>query len=343
MPPRQALNCRSPSHSDPKLCSLTQIFVLMPTWRSLPAGRRSRCPCLMYCEKCHCCWIGCLLSPSQLCWQSVRHIANKSMSMSAILQRQFRRIFRPWYKALGLPCYPGTLMTPCRLGSGDTAAFQRQRCSHSPSGQGAQSAGFDAQVLDLSNNQLEDAAITHLAAASWPCLGRLDLSCTGLGHAGLQQLWRSISTDSSSSSSSRCWPALTDLNVSGNNMLHGSLFLPAPLSGTAGAATGWACQLTGLDLSDTSLSTSSIQQLTKVSWPRLERIILSGNSLPASAIEQLTKAHRSYLKQLDLSRSGLATAATRHLIQACWPHLEELSLSGNSLTAVAVRQLTMAL
>ena len=145
MPPRQALNCRSPSHSDPKLCSLTQIFVLMPTWRSLPAGRRSRCPCLMYCEKCHCCWIGCLLSPSQLCWQSVRHIANKSMSMSAILQCQFRRIFRPWYKALGLPCYPGTLMTPCRLGSGDTAAFQRQRCSHSPSGQGAQSAGFDAQ------------------------------------------------------------------------------------------------------------------------------------------------------------------------------------------------------
>ena len=162
---------------------------------------------------------------------------------------------------------------------GHFAPFQRQRCSHSPSGQGIKmqevtlrggyistagiaqlhhanwdhlkrcclcsvelsSAAIQAfcadtwpfsRVLDLSCNQLDATAFTHLVAASWPRLEQLKLSDTGLSHAGLQHLCLSISSDSSSSSSSsRCWPALTHLNVSENNMLHGGLFLPASVPG----------------------------------------------------------------------------------------------------------------
>ena len=55
-------------------------------------------------------------------------------------------------------------------------------------------------------------------------LKELDLSCTGLNHEAFEQLWLFGSSNSNSS-----WPALTHLNVSGNNMRHLSLpLLPIP-------------------------------------------------------------------------------------------------------------------
>ena len=198
------------------------------------------------------------------------------------------------------------------------------------------------KVLDVSCNRLHAAAIRHLEAAFWPCLEELNLSCTGLSHKGLQHLSLLISSYSSSggsNSSSRCWPALTHINVSGNNMFHFNLFLPRPE--LADHVTGWTCQLRWLDLTDTSLNASATQ-LTKVSWPRLEGMILSGNCLPASAIEPLSKASWLRLKWLDLSRSGLTASAIEQLTRAYWPYLLHLDLSHNCLTASALEQLTNA-
>ena len=141
---------------------------------------------------------------------------------------------------------------------------------------------------------MDAATCEHLGAAVWPHLEELDLSCTEMSLEAFEQLCFA------GSSSSRRWPALTHLTISGNDLCSSGLFLPASMSGLAS-------QLKMFDLSHNHLTARAIWQLTLVSWPCLECLYLRHTSTAVDAMSNLVKGR--WPKLVVLAISGVAVGA----------------------------------
>ena len=174
--------------------------------------------------------------------------------------------------------------------------------------------------LDLSHNQLDAAAMSHLRAASWPCLQELDLSCTGLSQEAFQQLCLLSRSSKHSGScgcssmccSSRCWP--------GHN-------------------TGWTCHLKRLNLSHNSLTASATEQLTKMSWPCLEGLFLQHTSMNVDAMTHLACGRWQSLLLLDISGLAVAAPALQVLLKAPWRQGLRCSFTVNLRDGAVFKQL----
>lgn len=182
------------------------------------------------------------------------------------------------------------------------------------------------EQLDLSHNPLDAVAMSHLRAASWPRLQDLDLSNTGLSQEAFQQLCLStrVSNNSSSSSGSssgssrgrcigrcssmcctRCWPAWSQQHTG----LGGTCLTGEPWH-------RWTCHLKRLDLSHNSLTASSIEQLTKMPWPCLEKLFIQHTSIDVDAMTHLACMRWNRLLLVDISGLAVAAPALQVLLKA---------------------------
>ena len=162
--------------------------------------------------------------------------------------------------------------------------------------------------------------MSHLRAASWPCLQELDLSCTGLSQEAFQQLCLLSRSSKHSGScgcssmccSSRCWP--------GHN-------------------TGWTCHLKRLNLSHNSLTASATEQLTKMPWPCLEGLFLQHTSMDVDAMTHLTCGRWPNLLLLDISGLAVAAPALQVLMKAPWRQGLRYSFTVNLRDGAVFKQL----
>ena len=170
------------------------------------------------------------------------------------------------------------------------------------------------EQLDLSHNLLDAVAMSHLRATSWPRLQDLDLSDTGLSQEAFQQLC--LSTRSSNNSSgrgsgrcsmccSKCWPAWSQQHTG-----LGGTRLPCK------TWHRWTWHLKRLDLSHNSLTASSIEQLTKMPWPCLEKLFIQHTSIDVDAMTHLACMRWKRLLLVDISGLAVAAPALQVLLKA---------------------------
>jgi hypothetical protein len=99
-------------------------------------------------------------------------------------------------------------------------------------------------------------------------------------------------------------------------------------------------KLTSLDLSNNSISTEIIKNLSKMNFPNLLELNLLSNDLDSEAMEYFARMKFPKLKYLYLYDNNLDSKAMEHLSSINFPELEELVLSRNDFDSTAFKYLS---
>ena len=187
------------------------------------------------------------------------------------------------------------------------------------------------------------AAISELASADWPFLGRLDLGHNDLDAAAMQHLCRirmpslkilllnnaTISGEGACWLAHGSWPRLYSLDLSHNQL---------DAEAVRHIASGVWPQLLYLHLEQNLFADDGVWQLTEGNWPLLEHLVIS--------LDMLTRHDTAALLGLDTGqvqrlKSRLTPAPSNIEIlprsdERLWPNLRGVKVSLASLLAIEV-------
>ena len=156
------------------------------------------------------------------------------------------------------------------------------------------------KVLDLSFNQLDEAAMTALVQGSWPQLATVTLAADRL-----------LNADALATISTAAFRSLSQLSLAGMNMDNACTPNITLLHN----------QLEHLSLADTAIDAAALSEMASAPWPHLQRLTLKGNSLTASAMVTLVSAQMPKLSDLNLADNALDSFAIKSLVEGTWTGL----------------------